>query len=229
MATAVVLRPFGLVPSMNGQSVFDSSLIHAARRVREVYQHCDYDHRPELPERDRVFPYLLTDHFRVGYACFKYAVSKVIQPQIICEIGIGAGMGALAFLAASPSAHYLGIDDGSKSKEDDFDFLGHVAERLKSHAYSFDFKLLDSLAIERLPYADLFHVDGGHDYDHAHNDMRLALNSGSEWILVDDARDIVVSAAAFHALHQHIGSRGGYFEWAYFEDTWTGNFLFHRL
>jgi len=219
-----ILRQFGHLPGNLPNQVFGADLIRVSNQIRGIYRYSDYDHRPELPPPDKSVDYLQTEEFRIGYACFKHCVAKVIEPRTICEIGIGGGMGARAFLAASPSAHYLGIDDGSKQRDDHWPFIDYVRQSLQFHKYSFEFQIIDSTNLAELPHADLFHVDGAHDFNHAFNDVKLAVQSDSEWILVDDARDAVVMAAAFCVLQ--ITNRA--YEWAYFDDTWTGNLLIRR-
>jgi hypothetical protein len=51
------------------------------------------------------------------------------------------------------------------------------------------------------------------------------MESGSEWILIDDARDPTVIAGAMMAAYM----AKVMFHWAYFEDTWTGSILIHRV
>lgn len=220
-----VLAPFGLVSGSDG-CVFDSQLIRAAREIRTLYPTLDYDHRIDAPEWDRAFPYLMIEEFRVGYACFKYAVAKVIQPRTICEIGIGAGTGARAFTTASPHSHYIGIDDGSKDRGDSCHLIDYTRRLFEERNQSHEIILADSLTLKSAPHVDLFHVDGNHSFTNAFNDTRLACESGSEWILIDDTRDMVVSAAAMMAAY---GARGSVmYDWTHFEDTWTGSILLHR-
>lgn len=223
--TTQTLAPFGLCPSPDPHFVFESSLVQVAERIRQLYRHLPYDHRPDLPERDRDYKYLLTEEFRRGYACFKYAVAQVIQPATICEIGVGAGCAALAFVTAAPRARYLGIDDGSKDRYDNWSFMDFVRGKLREHGEHHEVMIQDSRTLEAAPMVDLFHVDGAHEYDVAYNDTRLAVQSDSAWILVDDTRDLVVASAALAALRDH--SKHEY-DWTHFEDTWTGSMLFRR-
>src|SRR5215469_18824935 len=70
-------------------------------------QRSNYDFRetahPEDPLR-----HLFPDW--VPYYRMKWAIARVLQPRSILEIGVRFGYSALAFLNASPSARYLGID-----------------------------------------------------------------------------------------------------------------------
>lgn len=220
-----ILRPFGLVPSEDPKHVFESQLIYAAGDIREAYLVSDYDHVPMIPDYDKNHPFIGTEQFRKGYAAFKHCVARVIQPKTICEIGIGSGVAALAMLAGAPSAHYTGIDDGSKDAEESGMALPHVRRMLDEKGYKYEIVIKDSMKLPSAPKVDLFHVDGSHDYEHALNDVRLAFASESEWILVDDARDpTVASAAMLSAFSARV-----MFHWAYFEDTWTGSILLHRI
>jgi Methyltransferase domain len=220
-----ILRPFGLAPSESPKYVFESPLVYAAGDIREAYLISNYDHKPNLPGYDQNHAFIQTEQFRRGYAAFKHCVARVLQPRSIVEIGIGSGVAAFAFLAACPEAHYTGIDDGSKDKEESGMALPHVRHILDMLDRKYEIIIKDSMKLPSAPKADLFHVDGGHDYEHALNDCRLAWGSGSEWILVDDARDPTVASAAMLAAF----SARVMFHWAYFEDTWTGSILFHRV
>lgn len=221
---AEVLAPFGLAPSGVQSRVFASPLIEVASQIRASYPSSDYDHKPFLPDYDRLVPFIQTEEFRRGYAAFKHCVAKVIQPRTICEIGVGSGVAALAFLSASPGAFYTGIDDGSKNAEEDGLALPHVRAQIKQLGHEYEIMIRDSMKLPSAPKADLFHVDGAHNYENALNDTRLAFESGSEWILVDDTRDPTVACAAMMAA---FGARV-MFEWTYFEDSWTGSILFRR-
>lgn len=218
-----ILHPFGLVPSQEPERVFESALIYAAADIRRLYPVSDYDHRPEVPEYDQQFPFIQTEAFRRGYAAFKHVVAKVLQPRTICEIGIGSGVAARAFLAAAPHAHYTGIDDGSKNREEGCGVTDHTRKLLIERGYAHEIVISDSMKLTKAPKVDLFHVDGAHDLEHATNDTRLALESGSEWILIDDSRDPTVAGGALMAAYM----ARKMFHWTHFEDTWTGSVLIH--
>jgi predicted O-methyltransferase YrrM len=222
-----VLAQYGLVPDLVHvpARIFASPLIDAAAQIRALYPYSSYTHVPEIPDYDRGTPFVYTEQFRRGYAAFKHVVAKVLQPKSIVEIGVGTGVSALAFLAGSPDAHYLGIDNGSKNDEAGGQIMQHVLDRLAAHRYNYRIQIADSMALTEAPKADLFHVDGAHDTQHAFNDTKLAFLSRSEWILIDDARDPIVAGAAMLAAQMSESM----FHWASFEDTWTGNILIHRI
>jgi hypothetical protein len=220
-------RKFGLKPAGALNQIFENEICLAATAIRKIQYDCSFDHRPFLPERDRAFAYLLTEEYRRGYACFKFAVSAFLKPEKIVEIGVGAGTGAIAMLSASPEAHYIGFDDESKSRNDGWDFIGFVKSQLGALKFSHEIRIQDSMKTADLHVGmpDLVHVDGDHHYENAKNDFTLALHTGCKWILVDDAKDGEVVRGVFDALQ--IWARGHY-EWAFFDDTWTGNLLFCR-
>ena len=181
-----------------------------------------YDHVPYLPLG--LPEYYYTNDFRIGYAAFKAAVAAQIHPQSIIEIGVGVGVSALAFLYGCPTATYLGIDNDCESNRDFPVKPSEFVKKLLGDRGRIEVK--DSTKIDRLPQVDLVHVDGAHDYDSCYLDVLLAWRSNARWILVDDARDSVVAAATMDALRF---KSPGSVDWAYFEDTWTGNILISRV
>jgi len=202
-------------------SIFPGELIVKAQEIRDLYPTVAYDHRPMMTTHEPDYTWKQSEKFRAGYAAFKWAVAKVLQPKTIREIGVGGGVAALAFMDACPNAAYLGIDNGQLGVERGFDFIGDVLEKLRGRQASIERQ--DSRLLSSHPTVDLVHIDGCHLFDWAYHDMRVAVASGSRWILVDDCRDTTVAAATLRAFHDW---RPGPLEWAYFEDTWTGSILF---
>jgi hypothetical protein len=207
------------------ETTLASKLIDVSRRIRMSYPTATYDHRPFLPRLTDAT--LQSEEFRVGYACFKRAVAEAIVPARIIEIGMGLGISAAAFLDACPEAIYLGIDNDHDYKEHVFPVRPtvFVRELLASQGRHFDFLASDSQHMTELPRVDLVHIDGCHDYFATIHDVLLAWDSGAPWILIDDCRDSTVAAAVLWVVHQ---KRPGSFEWAYFEDTYTGSILISR-
>lgn len=220
---ALILDRFELSPG-DGGHVFGGECVAAAAAIESGYRRAAYDHRPFLPNFAADSPFYL-DQYRVGYACFKREVARVIAPKIIVEIGIGVGIGALAMMHGAPDAAYEGID----SDEADFPVTPKirpslfVGPLLHAQGYRNRIQVVDSRSLTTLPRADLVHVDGDHSREAACHDVTLAWNSGAAWILVDDARDASVCAGTFDALSVPLGR--GSVEWAYFGDTWTGSIL----
>ena len=213
----------GRKPSVNG-CIFGDDIVVVSKKIRGLYPFLDYDHRPFLPERDRDYEYFMTEEFRKGYACFKYAVASILQPRFIVEIGIGPGIAALAFMHAVPGSLYIGIDNNQRSRDEGFDYTSFVESYMRRLGFNYNFIIEDSKNLTSLPRADLVHVDGNHSFDYAYNDVKLAIKSEAPWILVDDCRDQAVIAATFACINDN---NGGY-DWSYFEDTWTGNLLLRR-
>lgn len=203
--------------------IFPDAISTVAARIREVHATASYDHRPYLHPGDADIAAKLSEEFRSGYACLKWAVAKVIQPRAICEIGVGGGLAALAFLDACPMAEYMGIDNGQHQDERGVPLIAHLESIFKNRGYNAKIMQRDSRQMFQLPGTfDLVHIDGNHEYDYARHDVGVAFASGAPWILIDDARDNVVCAATFAAL---LAGRPGSTEWAMFEDTWTGSIL----
>jgi hypothetical protein len=195
-----------------------------ASQIEAGYRSSTYDHRSALPNFGPDSPFYL-EQYRVGYACFKREVARVIKPKVIVEIGIGVGIGALAMMDGAPKAIYEGID----SDEADFPVTPRtkpsefVGAALAAKGYKHRIHIANSREVEYLPKADLVHVDGDHSREAARSDVRLAWRSGAAWILCDDARDTSVVNGIFDALS--IDLNRGSADWAYFPDTWTGSIL----
>lgn len=203
-----------------------------SKKIRDLYPTLLYDHRPFLPPVDTSLEIKKTEEFRIKYACFKFAVASILQPKSICEIGVGSGIAARAFLAAIEKhsvCGYLGIDNGHDEEEMKYPFSRHVKDLLLSltqHSGRVDFEKADSQDLQvLLGHHDFVHIDGSHEFQHAFHDLELAWNSRAKWILVDDCRDTTVSSAVMSVLALR---QPGSIEWAYFEDTWTGNILINR-
>ena len=188
-----------------------------------------YDGRQLLTEHEPDMAAKKTIEFCRGYMAFKNAVAKILDPGRIFEIGVGSGIAAHAFLNACPKAHYLGIDNRSMEKKyGSYSLVDRAIELLKG----FDDATViddDSQQLTEFyggPY-DLIHVDGDHRRDACAHDVTLAWYAlaDSGFILVDDARDTAVAAGVFDAIHR---LRTGSLDWAYFEDTWTGNLLIRK-
>jgi hypothetical protein len=206
--------------------LFPGKIVEYADRIRKLYKTLTFDHRPFLHPQEYNVELKRTEHYRIGHICFKMAVSQIIAPSLICEIGVSSGTSALAFLEGSPDASYIGIDDGSDSARIGADLLLHARTQLnKKNYHKWSIRIANSLELSYLEPFDLFHVDGNHEYKHCFHDVLLALYSKSEWILVDDSRDSQVASATLDALFKY---HPGSCEWAFFEDTWTGNILIHN-
>lgn len=140
-----------------------------------------YDFRktayPEDPLR-HLFPEWL------AYYRMKWAIARVLEPKSILEIGVRFGYSALAFLNASPSAQYVGIDIDSPSFGGSPGALDWA--RKACGQYRARFILADSTKMERFPGGsyDLIHVDGQQDGEGTMHDLILA-SAQASYILVD--------------------------------------------
>src|SRR5580692_7612685 len=85
----------------------------------------------------------------VSYYRMKWAIASVLQPKSILEIGVRYGYSAVAFLNASPSARYLGIDLDVAA------FGGSVGAinwaRQACSKYQAEFLVADSTKLDRFP------------------------------------------------------------------------------
>lgn len=159
------------------------------------------------------------------YREFKRTMAAAIQPHSICEIGIGEGVAALAFLEAAPlGATYTGIDnDYEYGRKFSVRPSEHVANLLGERGYHSEIIVADSRQLSELPgrWYDLVHIDGNHTRDCVTHDVILAWRAGAKWILCDDACDTEVCRGIFNAL---AALDRGSVDWAYYPEG-TGNIL----
>lgn len=125
------------------------------------------------------------------YRCF-YAVSKTISPERIIELGTSAGAGADAYLSATPSARYIGLDVFAESRDcEDRPWQPDVIARKLFAARGFtDYELIkiDLRSLDKLPcHSDFVVVDAAHDFDNEYPDLLLALSAGPDFIFADDS------------------------------------------
>lgn len=196
----------------------------AAERISSIYPTLLFDHRRFLsgtqshPDHSAH----MTERYRVEYACFKFAVAKVLTPNEIVEIGVRGGISACAFLSARPFATYLGIDNDADSASTGIDFSTIARRSFMELDVRASIKHADSQSLDSIPQCDLAHIDGDHSFESVRHDVTIAWRSGASWILCDDTDDSAVAAGIFHALRFDL-NRGGV-EWAHFP-AWTGNIL----
>jgi SAM-dependent methyltransferase len=148
-------------------------ILTAAKESTYDFQKTAY---PEDPLR-----HLFSDW--VSYYRLKWAIARVLQPKSILEIGVRFGYSALAFLDASPSARYVGIDLDIPT------FGGSVGAihwaRKACRQYDAEFVMADSMKMERFPGGryDLIHVDGQQDGSGTMHDLMLAASQASHILL----------------------------------------------
>jgi predicted O-methyltransferase YrrM len=212
------------------EPLLKSGLNYAAKAIRDLYPTLGYDHRPFLMEQEAAMDMKLSEEFRCSYSCFKYAVAKILQPKSICEIGVCTGIAAQAFCTASPGAFYVGIDNLYDDKNAGYPYNQKVQQRFQELGLNARFDIVSSsLDMKELPSPhqyDLVHIDGDHSVEGAYHDTKMALNSNSHWILIDDARYAPIMKGVTSAIYDHVGYAP--IEWAYFEDSWTGSILISR-
>jgi len=211
--------------------IFPGGLVNSASLIRAAAASICHDSRQLLTRDEPDYDLKMTEEFARGYMSFKYAVAHALHPHKICEIGVGSGISALAFLAARPNAAYLGIDDGSMCGTSSHKPLVERAMLVlpQQCANELHWMLNNSQHLNEVPGAtyDLVHIDGSHLRAHTEHDVRLAWRAIAPggYILVDDARDTAVAAGVFDAFDSFLP---GSLDWAYFEDTTTGNLLIHQ-
>jgi cephalosporin hydroxylase len=128
----------------------------------------------------------------------KYQIARALQPSRIFEIGVRAGYAAAAFLAAMPTAHYVGIDKDDGSHGGVVGYLDHARAMLPGrypkavvelHAWdSGDFSIMRRLSIGYAQSFNLVHVDGEHTVAGCLRDLWLSceLVATRGYLLVDD-------------------------------------------
>lgn len=195
-----------------------------ADRIRRAQADCYYDYRKYIdPTILAEFPHVGQD-YHVAYGRNKAAVAVVLQPMNIYEVGIGWGISARAFLAGSPGAAYFGIDNGELCP-DPRKVLPDGGKLQPTPLY----QIIDSDAVGRFihPYGkiDLIHIDGCHERQHKKRDIVKALQSGAEWLLVDDMHNQMVAAGVFDAFYDIWD--GTCIPMVCMENSHTGGMLFH--
>jgi 2-polyprenyl-3-methyl-5-hydroxy-6-metoxy-1,4-benzoquinol methylase len=149
--------------------------------ILREYASCSYDfRRHSFPEDD------LESLFGewIEYYRMKWAISKVLQPKSILEIGVRYGYSARAFLDASLKATYIGLDADVATFGGRVGALAWAEQSME--AFDARFIKVDTQTLTSLPgqVFDLIHVDGQQDGDGTFHDLNLAL-SQARFILVD--------------------------------------------
>ena len=120
----------------------------------------------------------------ISYYRLKFAIVRLLQPKSILEVGVRYGYSAIAFLQASPSAKYLGID----ADRENFGGQPGALEwaRQITEPYDAEFLVADTQTMKRFPGGpyDLIHIDGQQDGAGTFHDLRRAISQG-RWVLLD--------------------------------------------
>jgi predicted O-methyltransferase YrrM len=166
--------------------------------------------------------------FRQEYIASKYAIACEFRPRRICEIGVFTGISAKCFLAASPQAEYVGIDNKYAERGLGVEAVEHARRDLQDLGYKAFIHILDSQRLDRLPDPpyDFIHVDGDHDRACAAHDVTLAWHALTDdgVILVDNGHDMGVAAGTFDALYQLRMPNHPLVDWRYYSGK-CGNIL----
>jgi hypothetical protein len=128
-----------------------------------------------------------------NYYKWYYAIGRYYKPINIVEIGTYYGYSLWSMIKGSESESK---SEGRVKMVDSYDNCSYdensekVCERVfSSRGYDYTFHRVDTQKIERLDIEytpNIVHVDGDHSYKGALHDMGLAIETGSEMILVDD-------------------------------------------
>ena len=147
-------------------------------------------------------------NIRACYA-FKHTVGLLLQPRRILEIGVRAGYGAAAFLAACPQASYHGVDAENRQHGGLPGAVGWARTMLARHfpgrAIRIDAPLDTRQQTPDGSGYDLAHVDGDHSFAGCLHDLELVERLGCPWILVDD---IDYLPPVRHAVELFLGRTG---------------------
>jgi 2-polyprenyl-3-methyl-5-hydroxy-6-metoxy-1,4-benzoquinol methylase len=186
--------------------------------ILQTYRSNSYDFRSGACTDDPLSE--LFDEW-VDYYRMKWAIAKAIQPDSILEIGVRFGYSARAFLDASPSAKFVGIDADLPT------FGGHVGaiEQAKTTLSGFDATILklNSQALSRFPgeFYDLIHVDGQQDSDGTFHDLDIAVRQ-ARYILLDEH---LWSRDNFQAANEWLWLNKTAIEWALLIPGYAGELL----
>lgn len=130
------------------------------------------------------------EDFTHKYRVFK-AISSVLQPGSITELGTHGGSSADAYLSGvNYNASYTGYDSFGTAYDKDGN-PWEPADRCKLlfQARNYDrYNLVqcDLRQIEKVAHADLAIVDAEHDYRNCYQDLLLCLESQARYIHIDD-------------------------------------------
>lgn len=150
-------------------------------RILAAYAGSTYDFRATA-KPDDTLAHLFEQW--VPYYRMKAAISAVVRPATVLEIGVRHGYGAAAFLHGSPDAHYTGIDldaDSFGGEKGAIDWARRILP-----AGQHELIVADSQRLTRLPGGtyDLVHIDGQQDEGGTFHDLVLAVRQ-AKFILVD--------------------------------------------
>jgi hypothetical protein len=175
-----------------------------SRRFEENLKNCKWEPHPlysVFTQYDKEHYLREKEDFLHKYRCF-YAVSQTISPPSITELGVLAGSGSDAYLSATPTARFTGIDVFVATRRHDDQSPWNpleIAERLFADRGYKNYKLIrtDLRRLSKLPRRSyMVVVDAAHDFDNEYADLQLALTADPTFIFVDDADNEVEAKPA---------------------------------
>tara|TARA_S200002703_G_scaffold141462_1_gene133358 strand:+ start:501 stop:1133 length:633 start_codon:yes stop_codon:yes gene_type:complete len=166
----------------------------------KIQQEADLsDWMPEIKysvfaQPDKEFYYEHEQGFIRKYKVFR-AISKILKPKKIIELGTCAGSSADAYLdAVNWKVFYHGYDlwdtpapyteNGELKKWDTFAICKDLFAARKYTNYKLN--KTDTRDLRLLPSSDFVAVDAAHDYRNAYQDLILAYTARPKYMLVDD-------------------------------------------
>jgi hypothetical protein len=206
--------------------MYSGEFILEVTKIQDLYPKLSYDHRKFIEyfePHEHIRHRDATEEYRIQYACFKYAVAKVLNPETMLEIGVRFGCSALAFLNACPNMKYIGLDNERDSNVDGHNYLHFARQSFKKYGFQATVLVGDSQELDVFPTVDFIHIDGCHSKECTRHDVLTAIRSCIPWILVDDSNTEDVFRGIDEAIRNTELSIG-YFN---FPATQGGNTLLH--
>lgn len=148
------------------------------------------------------------DGFTHKYRVFK-AITSVLKPEHIVELGTHGGSGADAYLTGvGYQARYTGYDSFGTAYDENGE-PWEPAERCKmlfaARGFNrFNLVTCDLRNLDEVVPGGLAIVDAGHDYRNAYQDLLLCYRSKPDYIHVDDySNDVEVAVRDFIQNYRH--------------------------
>lgn len=109
-------------------------------------------------------------------------IAEMVKPQSIFEIGFNVGYSAAMWMELTRASIFtIEISDKKETIE---------AARILGERYGdrFDFRCIDSMSpeLKSIGPFDMAFIDGGHLEEHVTSDVKLCLDTGIEWLVMDD-------------------------------------------
>ncbi|MEP0857779.1 hypothetical protein [Trichocoleus sp. DQ-U1] len=205
------IKDLGLTRNPTSSEIF-------LNRFYENYFICDWLPNSKysvFTQYDQEYYLKQEEAFKHKYRCF-FAVSKTILPEKILEIGTHAGSSADAYISASPSASYIGLDMFGKGIRHDNGLPWQPYEVAKQLFQERGFNKYELIKVNlrtlvHLPsFSDFVVVDAAHDFENQYADLKLALTARPEFIFVDDVEGDEVRLAVEKFLNEDLKGRVEY-------------------